>query len=163
MAEVEKLKQQRREAAAAKREAGGGESAMPEVAAPEADRVVEAAPSGALAMITSAEEKAAKLLTEIAEVSALIAAAADVAAVDAAATRQAAALGVLGQLSAMMDEIDLGEIEDEEARGAARARRKTVNKRCALASSGDVEVDGDIAAASFSLKKELLAARSKIK
>ena len=62
-----------------------------------------------------------------------------------------------------MDEIDLGEIEDEEARGAARMRRKAVNKRCLLASSGDVEVDGDIAAASLALKKAVLAARSKLK
>ena len=62
----------------------------------------------------------------------------------------------------MMDEIDIGEIEDDEARSAARARRKAINKRCLLASSGDVEVDGDIAAASAGLKKEVLAARSKL-
>ena len=60
------------------------------------------------------------------------------------------------------DEIDIGEIEDDEARSTARARRKAINKRCLLASSGDVEVDGDIAAASAALKKEVLAARSKL-
>ena len=60
----------------------------------------------------------------------------------------------------MMDEIDIGEIEDDEARAAARARRKALNKRCALASSGDVEVDGDLAAKSLELKKAVMAARA---
>ena len=53
------------------------------------------------------------------EVSGLVAAATDSAALDAAAKRQVAAVGVLGQLQAMMDEIDIGEIEDDEARSAA--------------------------------------------
>jgi hypothetical protein len=63
----------------------------------------------------------------------------------------------------MMDEIDIGEIEDDEVRSAARVRRKAINKRCALASSGDVEVDGDLAAANTTLKKSLVDARAKLK
>ena len=66
---------------------------------------------------------------------------------DAAAKRQAAVSAGVGQLTAMMDEIDIGEIEDDEARTAARARRKAINKRCALASSGDVENDRVVRAA----------------
>ena len=63
----------------------------------------------------------------------------------------------------LLSQIDIGEIEDDEERSAARTRRKAINKRCALASSGDVEVDGDLAAASAALKKAVVQARTTIK
>ena len=155
MSEVEKLKQARREANAAKRAAGiavstdGGENQTGPPPPPEP----AAAPSGPLDQIAAAEEMAAAAMAEIEAVTALIEAADTSEALDAAAKRQAAVSAVVGKMVVMMDEIDLGVIEDDEARSAARARRKAVNKRCALASSGDVEVDGDLAAASEALKK----------
>ena len=119
--------------------------------------------AGALGKIAQAEGKVEALLEEIAAVEAAIQAATDATALDAAAKRQAAVGAGVGQLTAMMDEIDIGEIEDDEARAAARARRKAINKRCALASSGDVEVDGDLAAKSMALKKSVMMARANVK
>jgi len=161
MSEVEKLKAKRRAENAAKRAAAGETVEEPQTHSevPQ-NTVVEEV--GAVAQISAAEEKARKVMVEIEEVTALVAAAADAEALDAVAKRQVAVVGVLGQLQAMMDEIDVGSIEDEEARTAARMRRKAINKRCLLASSGDVEVDGDIAAASHALKKAVVAARSKL-
>ncbi len=164
MSEVEKLKARRRAENAAKR-AAAGDAATPEPAAerdPAPEAPPAAAPLGALGAISEAESKLAALLVEISAVSALVDSAADSAALDAAAKRQAAATAGVGALMAKMDEIDLGEIEDDEARSEARARRKAINKRCALASSGDVEVDGDLAAASAALKSAVVAARKRI-
>jgi len=164
--EVEKLKARRREANAAKRAAAGAEG---DTSAPTEEDAGTSAPppaavdQGPLAQIDRAEAKVDALLTEIPEVTSLITAAADSEALDAAAKKQAAIAAGLGQLTAMMDEIDIGEIEDDEVRSAARVRRKAINKRCALASSGDVEVDGDLAAANVNLKKALVAARSALK
>jgi len=166
LSEVDKLKAQRRAANAAKRAAAGEDeestatTAEPAAAAPPPPAAVD---KGPLAQIGRAEAKAESLMAEIPEVTSLIAAATDSEALDAAAKKQAAISAGIGQLTAMMDEIDIGEIEDDEARSAARMRRKAVNKRCALASSGDVEVDGDLAAASATLKKALVAARSHVK
>lgn len=164
MAEVEKLKQARREANAAKRAAGETVSTDgPTEPAPSLAPEPVAAPSGPTEQLEAAEAKAEKAMLEVAEVTALVAAAKDADALDAAAKRQAAVSAVVGQLTAMMDEIDLGVIEDEDARGAARQRRKAINKRCALASSGDVEVDGDLAAAAAALKKAVISARAALK
>ena len=164
MAEVEALKQARREANAAKRAAGETVSTdgVPEAEAPPPP-VAAAGPKGPAEQLTVAEGKLEALLAEITELVALLAGATDNESVDAVAKRQAAASAGVGQLQAMMDEIDIGEIEDDEARTAARGRRKAINKRCALASTGDVEVDGDLAAASASLKKAVIAARAALK
>ena len=165
MSEVEKLKQARREANAAKRAAGETVSTDgPAEGAEEtkAEMPVAEKPKGPLGQIEAAEEKAAKLMDEMTAVSGLVAAASDAESLDAAAKRQAAASATVGQLMQMMDEIDIGEIEDDEERTAARGRRKAINKRCALASSGDVEVDGDIAAADVALKKAVVAARKTV-
>ena len=172
MSEVEKLKAKRRAENAAKRAAAGGDapadasgSAPASAPAPApAPAPPMAAEPGALGQIAKAEAKAAEMEAAFPEVTQMVAtAAADATALDAAAKKQAALSAGLGQLTAMMDEIDLGEIEDDDARGAARARRKAINKRCALASSGDVEVDGDLAAANTALKKALVAARAALK
>lgn len=158
MSEVEKLKQARRDANAAKRAAGGdAEETAPEVEA------AEAAPSGPLEQLAAAEEKVNKAMAECEAVTALVAAAADTEALDAAAKRQAEVGAVVGQLTAMMDEVDLGVIEDEDARGEARIRRKAINKRCTLASTGEVEVDGDLAAAAIALRKAVVAKRNLLK
>jgi hypothetical protein len=165
MAEVEALKQARREANAAKRAAGetvatdGDGTSTTETALPPPPD----APKGPVEQISAAEAKLEGLLTEITTVTDLVAAAKDNDSLDAAAKRQAAVSAGVGQLTAMMDEIDIGEIEDEDARTAARVRRKAINKRCALASSGDVEVDGDLAAANATLKKSVVAARNALK
>ena len=165
MAEVEALKQARREANAAKRAAGetvatdGDGTSTTETALPPPPD----APKGPVEQISAAEAKLEGLLTEITTVTDLVAAAKDNDSLDAAAKRQAAVSAGVGQLTAMMDEIDIGEIEDEDARTAARVRRKAINKRCALASSGDVEVDGDLAGASAALKKSVVAARNALK
>lgn len=166
MSEVEKLKVRRRAEMAAKRAAAGSEAAdisdssmaAPTTAAP----ATPAAPveAGALGKIAQAEAKVEALMTEISAVEDLLGAAKDTQSLDAAAKRQAAVGAAVGSVTAMMDEIDIGEIEDDEARAAARARRKALNKRCALASSGDVEVDGDLAAKSLELKKAVMAARA---
>ena len=169
MSEVEKLKAKRRAENAAKRaaaEAAGettSDAPTEEATAPPAPPPPAAEDKGPLAQIAKAEAKAESLMGEIPDVTSLIAAATDAAALDAAAKKQAAISAGLGQLTAMMDEIDIGEIEDDEARSAARARRKAINKRVVLASSGDVEVDGDLAAANAALKKTLVAARSALK
>lgn len=164
MSEVEKLKQARREQNAAKRAAGETVSTdAPAEGAEETNPVpVAEKPKGPLGQIEAAEDKAAKLMDEIVAVAGLVAAASDSEGLDAAAKRQAAASATLGQLTSMMDEIDIGEIEDDEARTAARGRRKAINKRCALASTGDVEVDGDIAKANADLKKAVVAARKTV-
>jgi hypothetical protein len=165
MAEVEALKQARREANAAKRAAGetvatdGDDTSTTETALPPPPD----APKGPVEQISAAEAKLEGLLTEITTVTDLVAAAKDNDSLDAAAKRQAAVSAGVGQLTAMMDEIDIGEIEDEDARTAARVRRKAINKRCALASSGDVEVDGDLAGACAALKKSVVAARNALK
>ena len=156
MSEVEKLKAQRREANAAKRAAGetvstdgpGDDDTAPTVQ----DQVApDSAPKGPIAQIEVAEGKLATLMSEIKEVGALVEAAADTESLDACAKRQANVGAGVAALTAMMDEIDIGEIEDDEARTAARVRRKAINKQCALASSGDVEVDGELAAAAAAL------------
>lgn len=116
-------------------------------------------PKGAAEQICAAEGKLETLLTEISDVTALVAAVTEATGLDVAAKRQAAVSAGVGQLTAMMDEIDIGEIEDDEARTAARTRRKAINKRCALASSGDVEVDGDLAAGAAALKKAVVEKR----
>lgn len=165
--EVEKLKAQRREANAAKRAAAGADE---DSTAPSETMDTATAPAppqvdtGALAQIARAEARLDELLHhEIPTTTALIAAAADVEALDAAAKKQVAVAAAVGQLTVMMDECDLGTIEDDEVRSAARVRRKAINKRCALASSGDVEVDGDLAAANAALKKSVVAARAALK
>lgn len=166
MSEVEKLKAARREANAAKRAAAGADEETSTATSEtfETSPPPPAVDKGPLAQIARAEARLDELLlTEIPNASALIAAAADADALDAAAKKQAAVSAGLGQLTAMMDEIDIGEIEDDEVRSAARVRRKAINKRCALASSGDVEVDGDLAAANTTLKKSLVDARAKLK
>ena len=165
MSEVEKLKAKRRAENAAKRAAAGESEAQETTTTSSSDAPDPAppAPKGPEAQIAQAEDKLNALMTEIGEVKELLAAAADGDAVDAAAKRQAAVSAGVGSLTAMMDEIDIGEIEDDEARTAARGRRKAINKRCALASSGDVEVDGDLAAASAELKKAVVSKRSSVK
>jgi hypothetical protein len=165
MSEVEKLKQQRREANAAKRAAGETVSTDgPAEGAPReaAQAPPPAAPQGPLAKIAVAEGKVEALMGEIADVTALVAGATDESSLDAAAKRQAAASAGVAALTAMMDEIDIGEIEDDDERTAARGRRKAINKRCALASSGDVEVDGDLAAAAAELKKAVISKRASL-
>ena len=166
LSEVEKLKAERRAANAAKRAAAGEDadtSAPTDEAASTSPAPATTTNQGPVAQIDKAEAKAEALMSEIPEVISLIGAAADSAALDAAAMKQAAISAGLGQLTAMMDAIDIGEIEDDEMRSAARVRRKAINKRVALASSSDVEVDGDLAAANAALKKTLLAARSALK
>ena len=166
LSEVEKLKAARREANAAKRAAAGDDdetSSSADVVAENSAPPPPAVDNSPLTKISQAEAKLDALLTEIPNVTALISSATNTEALDAAAKKQAAVSAGLGQLTAMMDGIDIGEIEDDEARTAARVRRKAINKRCALASSGDVEVDGDLAAADATLKKALLNARSALK
>ena len=131
LSEVEKLKAQRREANAAKRAAAAqdGETSATEASNDAPSAAAPSSPPGAvdngpLAKISQAEAKADALMTEIPNVTQLISEAADSDALDAAAKKQAAVAAGLGQLTAMMDEIDIGEIEDDEARSAARARRK---------------------------------------
>lgn len=168
MSEVEKLKARRRAENAAKRAANGGvdvsdNAAEAAPAAPPPQAEAAPAPKGPLGQIEVAEGKLESLMSELTAVTALVAEAADADSLDAAAKRQAAVSAGVGQLTAMMDEIDIGEIEDDEARSAARARRKAINKRCALASSGDVEVDGDLAGGAAALKKAVVAKRAALK
>ena len=163
MAEVEKLKQQRREQNAAKRAAGETVStdASADDTAP-TPVLTPTTPAGPVEQIAAAEAKMKDLMTEIGEVKGLVVGAKNGESLDAAAKRQAAVAAGVGKLTAMMDEIDIGEIEDDEAKMAARVRRKAINKNCALASSGDVEVDGELAAAAADLKKAVVDKRKEL-
>ena len=162
MSEVEKLKARRRAENAAKRAAaaaeGGGEAAEVSDPAPAEAAPAPAPPppapteTGALGQIAKAEAKAEALATEIAAVEAEVGAAADTATLDGLSKRAAAVGGVVGQLMSMMDEIDLGEIEDDEARSAARARRKKINAR----------VEGEFDEKKQALNAAVKAARAKL-
>ena len=158
MTEVEKLKAKRRAENAAKRAAaeadGTADTEKPASAPPP---VQPAAPppaeAGALGQIGKAEAKAEALAKEIEACTAGLAAAdLDGAALDALSKRAAACGGVVGQLQSMMDEIDLGELEDDEVRSAARARRKAVNAR----------VEGTLEPAKGELNAAIKAARAKL-
>ena len=103
------MKQARREANAAKRAAGetvatdGDATSTTETALPPPPD----APKGPVEQISAAEAKLEGLLTEITTVTDLVAAAKDNDSLDAAAKRQAAVSAGVGQLTAMMDEIDI--------------------------------------------------------
>ena len=55
-------------------------------------------------------------------------------------------------LQGLMDEVDLGEIEDDEARGAARLRRKAINAR----------VEAELEPAAQALKVHVKAQASRV-
>lgn len=155
--EVEKLKMARREAAAAKRAAAeaAGETAVEAPTAPAVEAPPPAAPtpSGPLQQLDTAETKLAALETELTAVEALLASAADAEAIDAASTRASGCTSVVGQLQGLMDDLDLGELDDD-ARTAARARRKKINAKV-----GD---EGDLTAAAQALRGKVVAARKKL-
>jgi hypothetical protein len=69
------------------------------------------------------------LETELAAVGSLLDASPSASSIDDISSRSTGCMSVVGQLQGLMDEIDLGEIEDDEARAAARARRKKINAK----------------------------------
>ena len=155
MSEVEKLKAKRRAENAAKRAAAG--DAPPEEATdapPLAAPTPPPAPpteSGPLAQLSKAEAKADALATEMAAIQSEAEGAKDTEALDALSKRSAACSGGVGQLQSLMDEIDIGDLDDE-ARTAARARRKAINAR----------VEGELEPAKGTLSKAIMAARAKL-
>lgn len=159
MSEVEKLKARRRAENAAKRAAAagdGGDAAPPadvsdQAPMPPTAPLAPPAEMGALGQLSKAEAKMAALEAEIAACSSELGQAADTAAVDAISRRVAACGGTVGQLQALMDEIDLGELDDE-ARTAARSRRKAINAK----------VEAELEPAKTQLQAAVKAARAKM-
>lgn len=147
--EIERMKEERRVAAAAKRAAAPEkETATAEATPPPA---AAAAPPGPLKQLTDAEAKADKIDADMVAITAEAIAAADTEALDAASKRAAAIGGAIGGLQGMMDEIDLGELDDE-ARAAARQRRKAINAR----------VEGKLEPAARALKEHVRAQRARL-
>ena len=150
--EVEKLKAKRREEMAAKRAAAAAAGEVPAVETP----VEAAAPpppvvdAGPLGQLTKAEGKADALAEEMAACTAEIEAAADADALDKISKRAAACGGVVGQLQALMDDLDIGDLDDE-ARALARTRRKAINAR----------VENELEPAKTALNSAVKAAKAK--
>ena len=156
MSEVEKLKARRRAENAAKRAAAGATDDAAAASDPSADTPPvppPAAPveSGPLGQLSKAEAQAQAIETELKACTTELAAATSMASVDAISTRAAAAAGGVGKLMAMMDEIDIGDL-DEEPRAAARVRRKAINAK----------VEDVLEPAKKDLNKAVLAARKRL-
>ena len=110
-----------------------------------------AAQTGPLAQLTKAEEKADALAAEIESCTAGLEAGPDAAALDSLSKRAAACGGVVGQLQSLMDEIDIGDLDDE-ARASARTRRKAINAR----------VEGTLEPAKNALSQAVKSAKAKM-
>jgi hypothetical protein len=156
MSEVDKLKARRRAENAAKRAAAGATDDAAAASDPSADTPPvppPAAPveSGPLGQLSKAEAQAQAIETELKACTTELAAATSMASVDAISTRATAAAGGVGKLMAMMDEIDLGDL-DEEPRAAARVRRKAINAK----------VEDVLEPAKKDLNKAVLAARKRL-
>ena len=159
MSEVEKLKARRRAENAAKRAAAGATDDAAAASDPSADTPpvppppLPAAPveSGPLGQLSKAEAQAQAIETELKACTTELAAATSMASVDAISTRATAAAGGVGKLMAMMDEIDLGDL-DEEPRAAARVRRKAINAK----------VEDVLEPAKKDLNKAVMAARKRL-
>ena len=156
MSEVEKLKARRRAENAAKRAAAGATDDAAAASDPSADTPPvppPAAPveSGPLGQLSKAEAQAQAIETELKACTTELAAATSMASVDAISTRATAAAGGVGKLMAMMDEIDLGDL-DEEPRAAARVRRKAINAK----------VEDVLEPAKKDLNKAVMAARKRL-
>jgi hypothetical protein len=156
MSEVEKLKARRRAENAAKRAAAGTTDDAAAASDPSADTPPvppPAAPveSGPLGQLSKAEAQAQAIETELKACTTELAAATSMASVDAISTRATAAAGGVGKLMAMMDEIDLGDL-DEEPRAAARVRRKAINAK----------VEDVLEPAKKDLNKAVMAARKRL-
>ena len=167
---IDKLKEEKRAAAAAKRAAA---PAVDKAAtAAEQAPAAPAAPSGPLDQLAAAEAKAEKIAADIASITEQATAAADADALDALSKLAASIGGAVGGLqgerlqysaamsaaarlclvqltcalpnnAGLMDEIDLGELDDE-ARADARTRRKAINAR----------VEGELEPAARTVRRE---------
>ena len=156
MSEVEKLKARRRAENAAKRAAAGATDDAAAASDPSADTPPVPPPSapvesGPLGQLSKAEVQAQAIETELKACTTELAAATSMASVDAISTRATAAAGGVGKLMAMMDEIDLGDL-DEEPRAAARVRRKAINAK----------VEDVLEPAKKDLNKAVMAARKRL-
>ena len=156
MSEVEKLKARRRAENAAKRAAAGATDDAAAASDPSADSPPVPPPSapvesGPLGQLSKAEAQAQAIETELKACTTELAAATSMASVDAISTRAAAAAGGVGKLMAMMDEIDIGDL-DEEPRAAARVRRKAINAK----------VEDVLEPAKKDLNKAVMAARKRL-
>ena len=126
--EIDRLKAQKKAQREA-REAAGGPAVHEVPAAAPAAIVAEVPEAGALALLASAEALAALMRNNIAAANAALAAykaAPDAAAGTALQHSVTVITGQVGSLQSKIDEVSIGDL-DEDARDAARARRKTLN------------------------------------
>lgn len=150
--EIDKLKAARRlarEAAAATAPAASASSAAPAAPAP---APVDSAPADPLSRLVAAEAALAALRGEADAVRASLAAGGDAEAVTALVARVVAAQGGVGALQAAVDEIAVGELEDEVVRDDARARRKALNRA----------LEGELVPVWTALRSDALAAKKRV-
>ena len=152
--EIDKLKAARRlarEAAAdsASPMAASTASAAPASCSNEAAR--PEAPTDPVSRIIGAEASLAALRDEAAAVRLALAAAVHADEVIALVTRVVAAQGSVGALQAAIDEISVGELEDEAVQDDARARRKVLNR----------SIDDELVPTWTTIRTDVLAAKKR--
>lgn len=149
--EIDKLKAARRARNAAASAAGGS----PASSAPAAEviqRTEAPAASDPLSRLLAAEAALEALRAETVDVRSALASGLDAGAVVALLGRVVTAQGGVGALQAAIDEIAVGEIEDESARDDARARRKALNRA----------VESELMPAWVSLRADALAEKKRL-
>jgi hypothetical protein len=158
MSEVEKLKAARRQANAAKRAAAEAAAAgrAEEATAPPTSGSPPPPPppvadAGPLAQLSEAEAKAEALSAEMGACARELEVVREASALDGLSRRVAACAGLVGQLQGLMDEIDLGELDDAR-RADARARRKAIHAR----------VEGEFEPAKNALSGAVRAAKARL-
>lgn len=149
--DIEAMKEDRRQKAAAKRAAAGPDDETAPAAAEPAQVFEAPVMAGPLKQLADAEAKADSIAAEIATATADASAAADKDAVEKLSVLAANIGGRIGGLQGLMDEVDLGELDDE-ARGAARLRRKAINAR----------VEAELEPAAQALKVHVKAQMSRV-
>jgi hypothetical protein len=148
--DIEAMKEDRRQKAAAKRAAAGPEDTT--AAAAEPAQVFDApVMAGPLKQLSDAEAKADAIAADIVTATADATAASDKEAVEKLSVLAANIGGRIGGLQGLMDEVDLGDLDDE-ARGAARLRRKAINAR----------VEAELEPAAQALKAHVKAQASRV-
>ena len=149
--DIEAMKEDRRQKAAAKRAAAGPEDETAPAAAEPAQVFDAPVMAGPLKQLSDAEAKADAIAADIATATADATAASDKEAVEKLSVLAANIGGRIGGLQGLMDEVDLGELDDE-ARGAARLRRKAINAR----------VEAELEPAAQALKVHVKAQASRV-